>query len=154
VSNAADRLATVIRIFPDYADSVIWFLGPVPYEEARITHGLAEDLSAWEDRFYAILGDQHWIRDELRDAFDTEGLRLAQCLSKELGPPFAVDYVSEKGQITRFASALPGTNPAAVTAFTGMAEELRARNKRLDELLASGIELHVVQTKRPTGRPV
>jgi hypothetical protein len=152
VGDPSDEAATVVRVFPDHADSVIWFLGPVPYERARITLGLAEDLSAWEDRFYEILDDEHWIRDEFRDAFDAEGLRLARSLSEELGPPFAVDYVSEKGRITRFASTSPGTNPVAVAAFTGMAEDLRARSERLDELLASGSELHVMQTKRRTER--
>ena len=147
VSNPSDELETVIRVFPDYADSVIWFLGAVPYEGACISRRLAEDLSAWEDRFYAILDDQHWIQDDLREPFDAEGLRLARCLLDELGTPFAVDYVREKGQITRFASTLPGTNLAAVIAFTAMAEELRARSRRFEELLASGVKLQVVQTK-------
>ena len=148
MSNPPDERATVIRVFPDYADSVIWFLGPVAYGDARVSHRLAQDLSAWEDRFYAILDDRHSVQDDVRESFNAEGLRLAQRLSVELGTPFAVEYVDERGRVTRFGSSSPGTNRAAVAAFTVMAEELRTRGERLDTLLASGIALHVVQTKR------
>lgn len=51
---AKDRRPTV-RMFPDYADTVLWFEGPVDYDLTGLTPDLLHDLTAWEQSYYDSL---------------------------------------------------------------------------------------------------
>lgn len=122
-----EYLTTVVRVFPDYADSVIWFApGPVEYEDACLSDDLIRDLRAWDDRYYTILDDDHDVREEFRESFDADGLALAHRLSAELGDAFAVEYLSWSDGPTTLRGVGPASNPEAVAAFSRMAEVERA----------------------------
>lgn len=118
----------IVRIFPDYADSVVWFSDPVPYGETRLTAELIERLSTWETSYYAALTDTfEWSgRISLHD-FDRTGLALAHDVAAEIGPDFEVEYRSfeDSGAITLVRAGGEATNPVARDAFTR-----RARRER------------------------
>ncbi|GIT80627.1 hypothetical protein LLS1_22960 [Leifsonia sp. LS1] len=140
MDDPVEYLTTVVRVFPDYADSVIWFSpGPVAYEDAHISPELARDLQTWEDRYYMILDDHHEVREEFSAAFDADGLSLAGRLSDELGDAFAVEYLSTGGDRTTLRRDHPGSNPVAVAAFARMAERTRADHDRIVEAQRNGV---------------
>jgi len=46
VGAVSEYATTVVRLFPDYAGSVLWFPNPVPYEETLLDAHLITDLRA------------------------------------------------------------------------------------------------------------
>ena len=38
----------IVRVFPDYADSVIWSSDPVAYDETRLSEQSVARLTEWE----------------------------------------------------------------------------------------------------------
>ncbi|MBC7761490.1 MAG: hypothetical protein H7201_06775 [Candidatus Saccharibacteria bacterium] len=96
MSTPGEYLRSVVRVFPDYADTVLWFVpGPVDYEDAHLTPQLTSDMKAWEASFYANETDVGaWRPGFDADAYEAEGLRLCQCLAEELGDLVGVEYRS------------------------------------------------------------
>lgn len=131
----ADTTGSLIRIrlYPDYADTVLWLYGPVPYADARLSPALTADLEAWEASYYASLdSNQSWKHPQAAAPFTATGRKLAQRLAEELGVGFEVDFHSyaPRSLRKRFRSEQPSQNPAAADAFRAMVaaeEELKAR---------------------------
>src|ERR1700712_4426910 len=96
--DAAEYLRTVVRVFPDYADTVLWFApGPVSYEESHLTEGLVAEMVKWEATYYANLTDLfEWREEADLLAFDEEGLKLANRLAEELGDAVEGDYLTHR----------------------------------------------------------
>ena len=48
IGAVSEYATTVVRLFPDYAGSVIWFPGPVSYDETQLDSQLIADLQTWK----------------------------------------------------------------------------------------------------------
>jgi hypothetical protein len=144
MDDPGDYLRSVVRVFPDYANTVIWFApGPVRYEDARVTDELRDAMVAWEKAWYADLSDDfHFSSPEVARSLAAEGRRLATWLSTELGENFEVEVLLDEvgGGHDRLRGEGPGTNPAAVAAFRGMAAEDKAEHDRIQVLIADGAQ--------------
>jgi hypothetical protein len=127
----------IVRVFPDYARSVIWFSDPMPYSETEFSSNLVESLTAWEAQYYAALTDDfEWRSPSKLHAFSAQGLKLARAVSNEIGPEFSVEYRSfENGEaVAHLRSDEPASNFPAQAAFRARAaharEEWAARQAR------------------------
>lgn len=109
----------MIRIFPDFADSVMWFIiGTVSYDESCISETLRHDLEAWESHYYEAMGsDLVWRSRDGEKHHAAEGRRLAGALSVEVGHAFEVEYFDEGDRKVRVRSGEPATNERAARAF-------------------------------------
>lgn len=121
------RRRRTVRMFPDYADTVLWCGGPVPYSMSGLSRKLVRDLVAWEQFYYdALRADLVWKSAELSRDFTQQGDRLAARLAQELGEGYEVEFRSyEPGvpaRICRESGA--ARNPCAVTAFDRIVREL------------------------------
>ena len=121
-----------IRLFPDYANTVLWLHGPVTYADAKLSPGLVAAMEAWEASYYASLdGNQAWKSRSGAAQFTATGSELAQRFAKELGDGFVVEFHSyEPGSsLQLFRSEQHSRNPAAAAAFRGIEaaeQELKA----------------------------
>ncbi len=139
----AEDEVPVVRMFPDYAATVLWLGGPVDYAECGLSERLIRGLERWEQGYYDALVDLEWRTPELAAQFTKNGVRLAQQVARELGEDFEVEFRSyENGAgVRRFRGKGPGS-PAATAAFGQRAADMRddreqpARMKAEDE--ASG----------------
>lgn len=116
----------IVRVFPDYAGSVIWFSDPVPYEESRLSAGLVARLAAWEATYYSGLNDAfEWRSGEILRRFSCDGLELAREVSVEIGFEFEVEYRSfeDRNAVAQLRSGQPASNPDAHAAFAARARE-------------------------------
>jgi hypothetical protein len=149
-------LRFVVRVFPDYANTVIWFApGPVHYEDARVTDELRDAMVAWEKAWYDDLSDDfHPSSPEVARSLAAEGRRLATWLSTELGENFEVEVLLDEvdGRNDRLRGSGPGTNPAAVAAFRRMAAEDKAEHDRIQALVAGGAKLTWIDGRPSDGR--
>jgi hypothetical protein len=122
-----DYMTRVVRLFSDHAASPMWFaLGPVDYQDARLSGPLESGLRAWDALHYAGRdrgGD--WSSPEADEEIVAVGQRLAQRLARELGSDFEVEVDSHprRPETTRFHSHTVALNPEAAEAFHAMAEE-------------------------------
>jgi hypothetical protein len=147
LANPSAYLRSVVRVFPDYADSVLWFVGgPVAYTEAELTDSLVTDMTAWEISYYAGIGeDLEWRSSDLKTHHYREGLRLARSLSDELGDAFEVEVFAlgrnrEEHKI-RLRGQRQGSNSRAIAAFQERVARDEARHARIDKLKANGSTL-------------
>lgn len=109
-----------VRLFPDYAGTVLWFSGPVRYEDSGLTQGLIRALQSWEESYYhSMTPDIEWVSAEAAHRFTAEGNRLAECVADELGERYDVGFASyEDGVPARiFRASGPARNAEAVAAF-------------------------------------
>ena len=141
--DAAEYLRTVVRVFPDYADTVLWFApGPVSYEESHLTEGLVAEMVKWEATYYANLTDLfEWREEADLLAFDEEGLRLANRLAEELGDAVEVDYLNHREGVlkpVRVRGTGNGTNAAARAAFMMMAHDAKLKYKSRSQISPDG----------------
>jgi hypothetical protein len=126
----------MVRMFPDYADTVLWFGGPVPYDESGLTEGLVRELEDWEQSYYdSLTPDEDWKSAELARQFTAEGNRLAGRVADELGDGLEVEFSSYEPGVPprRFRGARPALNPRATAAFAKLAAALIAERERFDE---------------------
>ncbi|MGO1181583.1 MAG: hypothetical protein ACTHZ5_01680 [Micrococcaceae bacterium] len=131
--NADSNPTTLVRLFPDYANTVLWFVGPVPYNESGLTTDLVRELEEWEQSYYASLTPEYeWATAGAAHAFYEEGTRLAQKVADELGPDFEIELRSSVPTTPprRFRGVCPATNPAAATAFDALAARYAAERPR------------------------
>jgi hypothetical protein len=141
-------LRSVVRVFPDYAGTVLWFVdGPVDYSDAKVTASLAADMSAWEDSYYTGLDDEReWKTTDLEVHHYREGLRLARALSVELGDAFEVEVFAQDSEGNEYKLRIQGrgrgSNPRAVGAFKEWAAASGAEDTKFRELKASGGSFH------------
>ncbi|WP_147305927.1 hypothetical protein [Subtercola boreus] len=120
----------LILLFPDYADTTIWFMGPISYAQAKISAELAVALQEWEHSYYAGLdADFNWKSVEQRKKFQERGMELARSLSAEVGKDFTVEYrvFEEQPHHHHLTSAHTATNPSAAAAFHALADCLHSR---------------------------
>jgi hypothetical protein len=130
----------IVRVFPDYADSVIWFSDPMPYPETHLTVDLVTRLTDWETSYYSGLTDEfEWRSPDALHSFSAEGLELARAISEEIGSGFEVEYRSFENSdaVASLRSEHPAANPAAEAAFTARAERARADWSALRARLAA-----------------
>ncbi|MGO4493022.1 hypothetical protein AB4Y86_13180 [Arthrobacter sp. 2YAF22_2] len=130
---AEDRCPTV-RMFPDYADTVLWFDDPVDYDLAGLTQGLVRDLRVWEQSYYeSLTPDLDWKSAELARRFTVEGNRLARRVADELGDGYEIEFTSYEKNVParRFRGTGPALNARAAAAFDGLAA---ARGAEQDEI--------------------
>jgi hypothetical protein len=135
-----EYLTSVIRLFPDYAESVIWFaIGLVSYDDAKITSELRLEMDAWEKLYYqAQTNDSRWHTPEDRLRFNAEGRRLAERLAEELGSRFEVEVDVYENEQVRIRSNDAPTNLDAAAAFEAIAGELREFDKRIQRATEAG----------------
>jgi hypothetical protein len=116
----------LVRMFPDYADSVLWLDGPVDYGESGLSEQLVADLREWEEACYAS--------PTRRDVQQTQS--LARRVAAELGSRFAVEYdaAEDTDDVRRVTSARPALNVEAEAAFLARAEEAVRAQERLAAL--------------------
>jgi hypothetical protein len=130
----------IVRVFPDYASSVIWFSDPVRYEETRLSKSLVARLMEWEASYYAGLTDDlEWRSRDLLHRFSSEGLDLARAVAHEIGPEFEVEYRSFEnvGATAPLRSEEPASNPSARDAFAARAETARKEWVAIRERIAN-----------------
>ncbi|GAB2572056.1 hypothetical protein [Microlunatus antarcticus] len=122
----SEYATSVVRLFPDYAESVIWFRGPVPYEDTRLDPRLIADLRAWDASYYAgLTADLAWRAAGVEAAFHAEGARLARRLADQIGDDFQVEHDLGESH-RRVRGAGPPRNPDAAAAFAELARVARA----------------------------
>jgi hypothetical protein len=133
MARGADYFSSVIRIFPDYADSVIWFaMGSVSYEEAKISAQLRHDMEAWERFYYQACSNEfRWRTQDDQARFAAQGRRLAERLAAEVGGQFEVEFENHRGKKVRTRSNAGSTNAAAAEAFTEIARQEREFDERV-----------------------
>lgn len=84
----------VIRIFPDYAETVLSFHEPVAYASLGLSSGLVRDLEKWERSYYDALGPElGWKSAELARQFKITGNYLAGRVAEELGQDYEVEFI-------------------------------------------------------------
>lgn len=137
---ASDNEYSLIRLFPDYADSVIWFIvGPLSYEESGVSTKLRQDMEAWETHYYEMVDtDFTWRSREDQNYHAEEGRRLAERLSAEVGRAFEVEYFDQRDRKVQVRSDKPATNEAAEAAFTRVGAWHRSLFERIDREAAAG----------------
>jgi hypothetical protein len=132
----------VIRLFPDYAESAIWFaIGVVRYEDAHLSPELQEDMKSWEASFYADLDTFNgWRSPESAESFAKNGLLLAGRLADELGKDFEVEVDADVAgrRMRRFRSDSVATNLSAAKAFRAIADRSKAEHDSIQKRIAEG----------------
>lgn len=115
----------IVRVFPDYAESVVWFSDPFLYEDSRLTTDLVDGLRSWDAQYYSELTDDfRWRSLDALHTFNTDGLELARRVAVEIGSSFEVEYKSfENGAVAELRSDQPATNADAEAAFQKRAQE-------------------------------
>lgn len=134
-----------IRMFPDFAKTVLWLFGPVSYPETALSRGLAADLTAWESGYYESVDDNmEWNSPAMAAAFDAQGELLGQRVADELGAGFEVEFSSYamEGAQHIFSSTAAATNPAAAAAFNAMVAAETVRPPALAEQDGTGWFAH------------
>lgn len=118
----------VLRLFPDYAGTVLWLESAVPYDDTRLDPALVTDLIRWEIEYYDALDDaQAWRSPAHASGFTAAGVNLALRLAVQLGSGFDIEFASYEAGVTsrRFRSDFAADNPAAAAAFTALAGSSR-----------------------------
>ena len=126
---AEGRPLRTIRIFPDYAHTVVWISQPIHYEETGLSAELVAELDAWEQFYYDSLNsDIEWASESAARTFTVEGTRLAGLVSAEVGPGFTIEFSSYEVNVetVHIRAETSAQNPTAEEAFTQLFEEAEA----------------------------
>ncbi|MCF2574388.1 hypothetical protein [Brevibacterium sp. UCMA 11754] len=130
---------TTVRMFPDYADTVLWLVYPVDYADTDLSPGLIRELEAWERTYYEALdADFNWKSPKDARAFTKTGIDLAGQVANELGEEFVVEFASYETAAPTYTvhSRRQADNEGASTAFSTIAAELEAEQERVTQLMA------------------
>lgn len=141
----------LIRMFVDYADTVLWLDGPIDYADTALSVELVAALRAWERDFYTSLnGDYEFRTAELALVHSAEGQHLAQRVAGEVGHGFVIDRQGDAGPASPryLRSDHPATNPEAAGCFTAL---FAAAQKRADDLAALAKESRLYLYSPRTG---
>ena len=131
------RLRT-IRLFPDYADTVLWVREPIDYQDTELSRRLVSDLQAWEQFYYDSLdADFNWVSTTAVRAYSEEGTRLARRVADEVGPDFVIEFSSRSGNAeeVQARSDSPASNPAAEAAFTSLFNADEAEDREIAQYM-------------------
>lgn len=122
VGSVSEYASSVVRLFSGWADSVVWFSGPVAYEDTRLDHALVADLRTWDDAYYAgLTSDYDWRDPALAAQYYRAGARLARRVAEQIGDDFEVQHDLGDAH-RRVRAAGPARNREAAAAFHEMAE--------------------------------
>ena len=147
----------VIRMFPDYADTVLWFDGPIHYCDSALSTPLVARLRDWERSFYDSLDRDHEFRSRARPRdFTLEGKALAGLVAAELGPGFAIEFRGQDSvaQPDMFRSEHSALNPAAATCLARIAQSALAAHCELEAAARSGPLLAQAPLSGTVSKPV
>lgn len=128
MNSSQEAAPSTVRLFPDYADTVLWFNEPIHYGTAKLSGTLTRELSQWEQSYYDGLNrDYEWKSAGLARIFGAEGERLAQRVADELGDKFEIELVVfvENSPKRKFRGRGPALNPGAAAVFDSLAIELK-----------------------------
>lgn len=141
--DASRALRSAVRIFPDYAGTVIWFTeGPVDYAESGVSRELVEAMEAWESDFYRGIDDyQRWVSAAAQRDHAIRGVEIARRFSAEIGDIVDVEVADPRGGELRMQAAGAGTNPAAVAAFRAMIERSETDEREWAARIRSGARM-------------
>jgi hypothetical protein len=120
----------VVRLFPGWAESSVWFDGPVAYEDTGLDDGLVADLRAWDDSYYAAITPPAyaWPGADLEARHLRAAARLARRIADEVGDEFEVEHDPDR---RRVRASGPPSNDAAAAAFRALAARAEARRSTL-----------------------
>ncbi|MGO2376636.1 hypothetical protein [Brevibacterium aurantiacum] len=130
---------TTVRMFPDYADTVLWIVFPIDYEDTDLSPDLVSQLDAWEQSYYEALdADFNWKSADAARAFTQTGIDLVGQLANELGEEFTVEFASYEPRAPTYTvqSRRPADNDEACAAFSAIVAELDAEDVRAALLVA------------------
>ncbi|MGZ1492050.1 hypothetical protein [Brevibacterium sediminis] len=133
-----ERPPRTIRMFPDYAGTVLWISMPIDYEDAGLSGALVAQLEAWEKSYYDSLdSDFNWVPETAARIFAEQGVHLARLVSAEVGPQFVVEISSsdDDTEAMRIRAEHSAENPKAEAAFTRLFDEAEADDRRIAELV-------------------
>lgn len=126
----------VVRLFSDYAGSVIWAPDPIDYADLGLDAELTEELRAWDAAYDAGLDDDEWKDPAAHAAHTAEARRLGRRLAGVLGDEFVIR--TDGGE---FRSPHPARSPAAAAVLRRIDDEIRARRQELERLRDGGAGL-------------
>lgn len=132
-------MPTTVRMFPDYADTVLWLVFPVDYEDTALSPGLIRELEAWERSYYEALdADFNWKSPEDARAFTKTGIDLAGQVANQLGEEFVVEFASYETAAPTYTvhSRRPADNEGASAAFSTIVADMEAEQERAAQLVA------------------
>lgn len=135
----------VVSLFSGWADSAVWFGGPIPYGETRLDPALVADIRAWDDGCYADRKPDHaWRSADDAARYHRTAAELAQRLAEQIGREFQVEYdAADTHRHVRAAG--PPLHQEAAAAFREMAEQARAERPRTWAVVArAAAEGHVL----------
>ena len=130
---------TVVRLFPDYGDTVLWLDGPINYDVTDLTDDLVNELRDWEQFYYESLTPGfNWKSSDRATKYAAEGHRLAQRVADELGDGYEIEFRSyeENARTHRFRGA-QSPNPRAVAAFDALTAAFRVEQERISRARAA-----------------
>lgn len=132
------KRSNVVRMFPDYAGTVLWYSGgPVDYKDAHLPAELVADLQAWEASYDNGLDDEmKWRSRDQEKAYWATAADLARRVAEALGNAFVIE-----GDGGKVRSDSPPTCPEAAAAFTALEDEQEAEYNQRARLVADGAEL-------------
>ncbi len=151
---AAATSREAIRVFPDHADSVIWYdmVGPVPYKDTHLSAGLIADMEEWEAKYYPSLTESYSFKSRRAESDHiTRGLEIGRALSEEIGDILPVETDAIEGGKTRFLTPGAGTNPAARASFQDMRTEAEEHDASIAAMLRAGAKFDVRPHSDPQG---
>lgn len=137
---AAAKVREAVRVFPDYANTVIWYArGPVPYEETGLSLDLIGAMDEWETAYYASLDESYsFASPQAESDHVTRGLVIAKGLSEEIGDILPVEADAIGGGKTHLLTPGAGTNPEARASFAEMRADAEAEAARVAAMLRTG----------------
>lgn len=150
---AAKASRGAIRLFPDYAGSVIWYdmFGPVPYEDTHLSTALIADMEEWEARYYSSPTESDSFKSKrVEREHVTRGLKIGRALSEEIGDILPVEVDEIRGGKTRFLTPGAGTNPAARASFLAMRAQAEAEDASFAAALRQGARFEWRLSSGPT----
>lgn len=146
MDEGTDRPAQ-IRVFPDYAHTVIWYRGPVQYETTELSPDLVKRLCAWEQFYYDSYDDSptddfEWRPPSAASTFTADGTALARRVALEVGLEFEVEFASyeDGAPVVTFQASGPAENPKAAAAFAELVAEAEREDAQTEEMIADGGE--------------
>jgi len=128
MNSSQDSAPSTVRLFPDYANTVLWFNEPIDYDVAKLSGTLTHELSQWEQSYYDGLNDDYeWKSAGVARRFGAEGERLAQRVADELGDKFEIELVTslEGSPKRKFQGRGPALNPEAAAVFDSLAIKVK-----------------------------
>ena len=135
---AEEASPRTIRMFPDYADTVLWVREPIAYEDTGLSDALVAELEVWEQSYYDSLDSNFdWVPETAARTFTEEGVRLARWVSAEVGRQFVIEFSSSEAgaETVHMRAETSAQNPEAESAFTQLFDEVEEDDRRTAEYI-------------------